>query len=107
MLGDFIDKYTREEIDIEKSVEKDIDDLGRTVYSDSVMIKRNILLDRFGYIEREDSNYVMVIPTPEVWKEKYDSIKNSLNTDSYSVTHLTFRRREPTLCSISGDSRLL
>ena len=75
VLGDFIDKYTREEVDIEKSVEKDIDDFGRTTYSDSVMIKRNILLDRYGYIEREDSNYVMVIPTPEVWKEKYDSIK--------------------------------
>ena len=34
----------------------------------------------------------MVIPLPSLEGE-YDSIKNSLNTDSYSVTHLTFRRR--------------
>ena len=74
VIGDFFEKYTREEVDINRSVEEDIDELGRTVYSDSVIIKRNVLLDRYGYIEREDSNYVMVIPTPQVWSDKYDSI---------------------------------
>ena len=75
LIGWFFEKYTREEVDIDKSVEEDIDSLGRTTYSDSVIIKRNVLLDRYGYIEREDSNYIMVIPTPQVWSDKYDSIK--------------------------------
>ena len=75
VIGDFLEKYTREEVDIERSVEEDIDEMGRTTYSDSVIIKRNVLLDRYCYIEREDSNYVMVIPTPKVWSDKYDSIK--------------------------------
>lgn len=74
MIGAFLEKYTREEVDIERSVEEDIDEKGRTTYSDSVIIKRNVLLDRYGYIEREDSNYVMVIPTRQVWSDKYDSI---------------------------------
>ena len=49
---------------------------GKTQYLDSVFAQRNELFSYLGYINSEDSNYIMVAPTNEVWKnliEEYQS----------------------------------
>jgi hypothetical protein len=43
-------------------------------YIDSVIIRKSILLDKFGDISEEDSTFYVVLPTPEKWNLAYDSI---------------------------------
>ena len=74
-LGDWFDKFTIEEIDEKRSVAGDIDDEGVVQYVDKVIIKSSILMKKFGLINAEDSDYVVVLPTPEVWDSVYDTIK--------------------------------
>lgn len=74
-LGEFFASYTKYEIDEEKSVPAGIVD-GRTVYVDSVLIETSILLDKYGFINREDSNYVVVLPSGEAYKTALDNIKD-------------------------------
>ena len=75
ILGDFYEKYTEEKIDELKSVSSGINPVtGVMEYVDSVMIRKSILLDKFGDISEEDSNYYMVLPTPTLWTQEYDSI---------------------------------
>lgn len=75
ILGEFYDKYTEEKIDELKSVSSGINPVtGVMEYVDSVIIRKSILLDKFGDISEEDSTYYMVLPTPTVWNQEYDSI---------------------------------
>lgn len=75
VLGKWFAKYTEEKLDEEKSVVSGYDpSIGKTVYADSVIIKKSILMNRYGQISSEDSNYVVVLPTPELWSTMYDSI---------------------------------
>lgn len=72
-LGEFFASYTKYEIDEEKSVPSGIKD-GKMVYVDSVLEEKSILMDRFGYINREDSNYIVVLPTGQGWKAMYEKV---------------------------------
>jgi hypothetical protein len=56
------------------SVEGSIID-GQQTYLDSVFVNSNTLLSRLGYINREDSSYVMIVPNNEAGIEAYDRIK--------------------------------
>lgn len=82
-LGKFFLTYTVEEIDEERSVESGLDENGEPIYADSVTYKRSILMDKFGYISEEDSNYTVILPTAEALKEMYDSIVDKFDY-SYS-----------------------
>jgi uncharacterized surface protein with fasciclin (FAS1) repeats len=53
-----------------------IDENGQQAYKDSVFRYNNGLLNRIGYINREDSSYTMLVPTNAAWIEAYDRIKN-------------------------------
>ena len=75
MLGKWLDQYTIEEIDNERSVASGINDEGEMMYIDSVMIKSSILLSKYGFINEEDSDYALVIPNPTVFAEQYERIK--------------------------------
>lgn len=70
-LGAFFKKYTVDEIDLDKSVSAGIDANGQVIYIDSVTTERSILMDKFGLINEEDSNYVVVLPTGAAWDAKF------------------------------------
>ena len=75
ILGDWFDKYTVEEIDEIKSVASGINpQTGVMEYVDSVIIRKSILLDKFGDISSEDSTYYVVLPDTALWRTEYDSI---------------------------------
>ena len=75
LLGDWFKKFTLSEVDEKRSVAYDIDDEGQVIYVDKVVIKSSVLMKKFGFISTEDSNYALVLPTPDVWRTEYDSVK--------------------------------
>lgn len=78
VMGDWFAKYTEEKIDEEKSVDAGYDEKTNEIkWADSVLIKSSILMDDFGFIGEEDSNYAVVLPTPALWIQMYDSITQS------------------------------
>lgn len=81
------DKYTLDET---ASVEGGVID-GKTIYLDSVTHLSNRMLNTYGLIQREDSNYIFIAPTNEVWASEYDRYNkfyqytnNTNNRDSLS-----------------------
>ncbi len=72
------DKYT---LDESSSVEGGIID-GKTVYLDSVTNLSNQILNRYGYIQREDSDYIYIAPTNEVWAKEFEKYKSYYNYSS-------------------------
>lgn len=79
-LYDFIHAYDEVRFNADASVEIDIDEEGRPVY-DSVMVDYNRLLEHpqygIGHIAKEDSAYIMVVPTNTAWDEAYQRIAPS------------------------------
>lgn len=60
--------FYRSDFDASKSVEGGLNDLGQTVYLDSVFVQEYGLRNELGYVHSEDSTYWMVLPTNEEWK---------------------------------------
>ena len=48
------------------------------VYVDSVVYERNRLLNSIGYLEDEDSTYLVVAPTKEGWLAAYEEPQDQL-----------------------------
>ena len=68
---------------IRKSTEGEIID-GRQTYLDSIWDITNRMTNRLGaYIQREDSNYTMLMPTDKAYEDAYNRIKKNFN---YSKT---------------------
>ncbi len=57
------------------SVEGGLDEMGRTIYLDSVFSQRNDLFEYTDYINREDSTFWMIAPTNALWKNLLDEYK--------------------------------
>ncbi|MCF0198838.1 MAG: hypothetical protein HUK02_05870, partial [Bacteroidaceae bacterium] len=71
----YIRTYDEYELDETASVPGGVVD-GKTVYLDSVTYLHNNFLSRLdAQISREDSNYTVIVPTNEVWKAKYEKIR--------------------------------
>ena len=71
-------KYYYREFLPERSVPGSIVD-GRTQYLDSVFMQRNDLFSYLGQLNLEDSTYLMIAPTNDVWKnlvEEYETYFN-------------------------------
>lgn len=77
-LYEFLNHYSVYEFDPDKSVAGDIVD-GKTVYLDSVFHLTNSMLREYGHINREDSNYMALVPTDRVWNQLYDEYVNYFN----------------------------
>jgi len=72
-LYSFLRVYDDDELDEERSVASGIDESGNTVYIDSVMNRRNTVLQNLdAYLYREDSNYVMLIPSQEAFQARVE-----------------------------------
>ncbi|MDD7303854.1 MAG: hypothetical protein SPF56_10115 [Bacteroidaceae bacterium] len=73
-LVNFIKRFDEYELDEKASVAGPIVD-GKTQYLDSVVYLTNRLLDSYGYIQREDSSYLLLAPTNELWAKQLDDYK--------------------------------
>ncbi len=80
-IGSFIAKYEHQELDEENSIQSEIID-GQKVYSDSVMRKENILFRTFDQINSEDSSFVMMAPSTEIWQSVKESASKYFNYGS-------------------------
>ena len=78
-ISAYFAKYNRKELDVDNSVKGPVVD-GQITYLDSVMTEYNYMSNLLGaYINREDSNYTMILPTNEAWQEKKQMIDANIN----------------------------
>lgn len=68
---ELLDQYNLDEA---SSVQRGIVD-GRIVYADSVLTLSNQLYSTLGWINREDSSYLFLAPTNEVWASELERFK--------------------------------
>ena len=68
----FFEHFDNYSLDESSSVQRSIVD-GKIVYADSVLTLNNTLYNTLGWIAREDSNYLFIAPTNEVWKSEYEA----------------------------------
>lgn len=66
----YFDLYDLYDLDEETSIQRAIID-GKIVYADSVLTRSNRLYNYLGWINREDSSYLFVAPSNEVWRREY------------------------------------
>ena len=66
----YFDLYDLYDLDEETSIQRAIID-GKIVYADSVLTRSNRLYSYLGWINREDSSYLFVAPSNEVWRREY------------------------------------
>ena len=81
-VADFYRKFDQYDLDETSSVQMGVVD-GEIVYADSVTILSNRLHNTLGYIQREDSSYLFLAPSTEVWKRdstKYHEYFNYIST---------------------------
>lgn len=72
----FLRKYDDDQLDVDRSVAQGMDENGNTVYVDSVMIRRNTVLQSLdAYLYREDSNYVALTPSNEAFLQRVADTK--------------------------------
>jgi hypothetical protein len=71
LTGEALRKYDEDWFDGDASVSSGMVE-GVPVYVDSVVIERNRLLDRLGYLQREDSLYWTVVPSAAGWQKAWD-----------------------------------
>ncbi len=85
-LGKWLAKYTKEELDEERSIQGEVNEKGEIEYIDKVITRSNAVLKKFGFIDVEDSDYIMVLPTPEIWDSVYSSVSNYFDYDATDKT---------------------
>lgn len=79
IIGENLRRFNEDVFDPDASVSNGVVD-GVPVYVDSVVYERNRLLNAIGYLEAEDSTYIVVVPT-EGWKEAYDEASQHFKFD--------------------------
>lgn len=87
-INSFLKSFNEIEFDVNNSVQGPIVN-GQITYLDSVVKERNDWFSKIGYLNREDSSYVMIAPTNEAWREIYNK----------ALTYYTFANNEE-----KGDS---
>lgn len=80
VIGENLRRFNEDVFDPDASVSNGVVD-GVPVYVDSVVYERNRLLNAIGYLEAEDSSYMVVVPTTEGWKEVYDEASQYFKYD--------------------------
>ena len=77
-ISDFIHSYDVLKLNETKSTPGPVVD-GQLTYLDSVFDDYNLLCQNYAYINREDSNYSMIVPTNEAWTKAMSYIKSCYN----------------------------
>ena len=111
-LYQFISSFNHYEFDAAESVPGDIVN-GKTVYLDSVFHLSNSLLREYGYINREDSSYLVLAPTDQVWQTLFDEYVNYFNyndltskRDSMVLTHTRRAIADGTIFNLHAQKAL-
>ena len=99
-FGKFLSHYEKQELDEDRSIQAGIVD-GQKVYSDSVMIKDNLLFRVFDEIMSEDSTFFMLAPDATMWKTVYDEAAQYFNYGA--VTKADSISEYWTTVSLMGD----
>ena len=68
MLADYLYSFNKMEFDPDESTVGGVVD-GEKVYSDSVFVQSNDLWPKIGYLNRENADYRMLVPTNGAWEE--------------------------------------
>lgn len=87
-INSFLKSFNVIDFDQNNSVQGPIVN-GQITYLDSVVRERNDWFGKIGYLNREDSAYVMIAPTNEAWRTIYNK----------SLTYFAFAANDP-----HGDS---
>ena len=89
-LSDFLKKYEESEFNERASTQGPTID-GNITWVDSVSNTTNTYFYYLGaYLNREDSSYVMVMPTNDCWDTQYEKMKSYFNYNpNYSQTVIT------------------
>lgn len=78
-ISKYIHDYDMKILDIAKSVQGPVKD-GRITYLDSVFMEDNNLYNLYrAYIQREDSNYTMLVPTNDAWTKAKEIVSKYFN----------------------------
>lgn len=78
-ISRYFHNYDQKVLDEANSVKGPVVD-GRLTYLDSVFVEQNILLYLHNaMIQREDSNYTMLLPSDEAWQKAYKAVKSCYN----------------------------
>lgn len=78
-ISRYFHNYDQKVLDEANSVKGPVVD-GRLTYLDSVFVEHNILLYLHNaMIQREDSNYTMLLPSDEAWQKAYKAVKSCYN----------------------------
>lgn len=80
-VQNFLYSYNLYEFNASKSVAGGIVD-GKTVYLDSVTDFSNKMLDHYGYVNREDSSYLVIMPSNSKWTSLVDEYTEYFNFDN-------------------------
>ena len=105
----FLSSYNVYEFSPRESVAGDIVN-GKTVYLDSVFHLNNSMLRSYGYINREDSNYMALVPSDDVWQKMFDEYVNYFNysnqtskRDSMVLTHTRRAIADGTIINLNSQ----
>ncbi|MBQ7495774.1 MAG: hypothetical protein IJT75_08525 [Bacteroidaceae bacterium] len=74
----YYDLFDNYDLDEESSVQRGIVD-GKIVYADSVLTLSNTLHSSLGWINREDSSYLFLAPSDELWEREYAQFRPYFN----------------------------
>ena len=77
----FFEQFDEYELDETSSVQRGVVD-GKVVYADSVLKLSNALHRNLGWINREDSSYIFLAPSNEVWGREYARFRPLFNYGS-------------------------
>lgn len=81
-VKNFFAKYEVKTLNLKKSTEGDINEMGLMEYTDSVFDISNVMTDRDHLNARitvEDSSYTMILPTNRAYADAYNKIKSYFN----------------------------
>lgn len=82
-IGQFFTRFEKQELDEDRSIVAGIED-GQKVYSDSVMVRHNILFNTLDNIISEDSSFAMIVPSKEIWDQQIEEAKPYFNFSTYA-----------------------
>lgn len=101
-IGDNLRRFNEDVFDPDASVSNGVID-GVPIYVDSVVNERNRLLDAIGYLNAEDSTYLVVAPTTEGWNEAYAEASSYFKFDE-TVDKRDSLQQYYTMCALMEDA---
>lgn len=102
VIGDNLRRFNEDVFDPDASVSNGVID-GVPIYVDSVVNERNRLLDAIGYLNAEDSTYLVVAPTTEGWNEAYAEASSYFKFDE-TIDKRDSLQQYYTMCALMEDA---